>query len=77
MQAQIPAIAAEYFGPDAAHPLIAQAFYPGWGWIRSTLRKRVSRSWLRKLRREGATHVALVAAHRHADFSIRELLRRS
>lgn len=41
------------------------------------MRKRVSRSWLRKMRAQGYTHVSLALRCQlgGADFSIQELLR--
>ena len=57
-----------------AAPTIAQEFKTRKGWTRQTLRKQVSAAWLRKLRREGVTHVALNSDGRTADFSIEELL---
>jgi hypothetical protein len=62
-----------YFGTGAA--IVAQEFSPGKGWISRRYRKRVSFSWLRKLRNEGVTHVALSADGRVADFGVDELLR--
>ena len=64
-----------YFGPGSEIPTIAQEFKTRKGWTRQTFRKQVSAAWLRKLRREGVTHVALNSDGRTADFSIEELLR--
>lgn len=67
---------ADYFGDDAV-PFIAQEFRPAGGWFTYRMRKRPTQSWLRKLRREGVTHVSLATIaqpHRRADFSVRELL---
>lgn len=67
-------IAESYFGSGSDTPIIAQEFRRGNGWVRQTHRKKVSAAWLRKLRREGVTHVALTTEGRTADFSIEELL---
>ncbi len=69
----IPAVAA-YFG-SAAQPIVAQEFHPTKGWQHQTYRKRISRSWARKLRRAGISHVALDLDGRLADFSTAELCR--
>jgi hypothetical protein len=67
-----------YFGtygvPGAEIPVIAQSFTPGKGWSRYPFRKRVSRAWLRKMKAEGVTSVALALNGRLADFRIAELL---
>lgn len=77
-QAQVPAVVAAYFGQQAAHPVITAAFHPGRGWIsQRSFRKRVSLSWLRKLRAEGYVEVALSAGSRTADFRIAEILSRT
>lgn len=56
------------------NPVIAQEFSDRWR--TQSYRKRASKSWLRKLRREGITHVAIeIAPRRTADFTIAELLR--
>ena len=69
----IPA-AESYFGLGSEIPTIAQEFKTRKGWTRQTFRKQVSEAWLRKLRREVVTHVALNSDGRTADFSIEELL---
>lgn len=80
-QAEVPSVVAAYFGPmddcRADHPVVAQKYVPGRGWVSCAgYRKRVSRSWVRKLRREeGVTHVALQRGRRIADFSVAEALR--
>lgn len=79
-QAHVPGAIAAYFGsgtlpPYDEHPLIGQTFRPGVGWRRYTFRKRVSTSWLRKLRAEGVTSVAIDYKGRRADFTIDEVLR--
>lgn len=61
---------ADYCGDG--NPVIVEEFNRRW--CRTGFRKRASRSWLRKLRREGATHVAVDVGGRVADFSIAELL---
>lgn len=80
-QAIVPEVARAYFeryvpyGGRPDHPVIIQEFRPGRGWITTGFRKRVSGAWLRKLRREGVTHVALAAQGRRADFTVAELLK--
>lgn len=76
-QAQVPGKIADYFGTAARteHPVIAEAFAPGTGWTRYPIRKRVSLSWLRKMRREGVTSVAIACQGRLADFTIAEIIR--
>jgi hypothetical protein len=62
---------------DGQTPIIFEAFGQETGWKRYPVRKRVSRSWLRKLRSEGYTRVSLAVGqydHIVADFSISELL---
>lgn len=56
------------------HPIVAEVFYPGRGWVRAEFTKRVSSSWLRKLRRDGAAAVALRCGSRLADFTIASAL---
>jgi hypothetical protein len=81
MQARVPDILVDYFGVAALfddannHPVIAQSYTPGRGWKNLGFRKRVSISWLRKMRKAGATHVAIRLGNRVADFSISEILR--
>jgi len=77
---QVPTVAADYFGlpplPDRHNRVtIAATFTPGRGWVRYPGRKRVSGSWVRKLRREGVTDLALAYGGRVADFTARELTR--
>jgi hypothetical protein len=68
-------LVSDYFG-DSDAPIITAEFRPGRGWVRTSFKKRVSRAWLRKLRAEGVTHVALTAREgRTADFAVAELLR--
>lgn len=78
-QAQVPTKVAKYFGPDSktrqGHPIITQVFTPGKGWKRTGFNKKVSVSWLKKLRREdGVTSVSLTCNGRTADFTVRELV---
>lgn len=70
----IPALA-EYFGTTES-PVIRAEFRPDAGWYYTGWNKRVSASWLRKLRAEGVTgvSVAMRDEQRAADFSITELL---
>lgn len=77
MQAQVPGLVADYFGAAARaeHPVIAGVFTPGKGWKRPPANHRVSMSWLRKLRGEGVTSVALDCGGRTADFTIAEVVR--
>jgi hypothetical protein len=79
-QATVPAAAATYFGISTRpyfheHPIVEQEFRPGRGWRTTGFRKRVSPSWVRKLRAAGVTHVALRHAGRLADFRVEELTR--
>ena len=78
--AKVPRAAADYFGLDTEwphrdnHPTVVEAFYPGKGWRRTPYnRKYVSGNYLRTLRAEGATFVALRQRYRTADFDIREV----
>lgn len=76
--AQVPPRAAAYFnrlGVDLGenHPLIRQEFTPGKGWRPTGFTKRVSASWISKLRTRGVTHVQLTAAGHNADFRCAEL----
>lgn len=65
----------QYFGSRADWPVIEQEFHPDQGWVsRPRWRKKVTQSWLRKLRREGVTLVALRSGARSADFGVSELL---
>lgn len=85
--ARIPRAVADYFekyvvGWDPsdrkAHPVIKQVFTPGKGWKNHPTNKRVSISWLRKLRDEGVTVIAVAAPthpNRIVDFGIREVCR--
>lgn len=75
----MPPVAAAYFGPTDkhTHPIIRQVFNPAVGWKQYPIRKRVSGSWVRGLKAEGVTHVALESGGRLADFSVRELLKMS
>jgi len=79
-QSQVPGLVADYFKcgtqpPFAEYPTIAQTFKPGRGWSTYSGVKRVSLSWLRKLRAEGVTSVALDYQGRVADFTIAEITR--
>lgn len=80
-QAQVPGLIEEYFSAKpfgmTEHPRIVQEFAPGAGWksggfIRG---KRVSCSWLRKLKKQGVTAVSLACGGYQADFTIAEILR--
>lgn len=77
-QAKVPSRVAEYFGPESTtregHPIITQVFTAEKGWKRTGFNKKVSRSWLDKLRAEGVTSVSLTSNGRTADFTVRELL---
>lgn len=78
-RAQVPGFVAEYFGakPEGMteHPVIAQQYWPALGWRRTAMRKRVSLSWLRKLKAQGVTAVQLACGGYQADFSIDEIIR--
>ena len=59
------------------NPVILEAFSDRWR-RQQTWRKRASISWLRKLKAQGVTHVAVeVAPGRGADFTVAELLKAS
>lgn len=79
--ASVPRAAAEYFGPiwrqqgRTEHPIIEEVFWPGRGWRRHPLKKRVSLNEARRLRREGATDVGLRSGGRLADFRLTEVAR--
>lgn len=73
--AQEPALVVEFFGPEAAHAIIYEEFSPKVGWYTvERYRKRVSRTWLLKLRRKGVTGVCLLSGDRVGDFTVAELL---
>lgn len=78
-QAQVPGLIADYFSrihPDVTeHPVITAHWTPGKGWRRQTYRKRVSVSWLRKLKAEGVTDIQVSAGGYTPDFSIAEILK--
>lgn len=62
--------------PEYYTPVIAQAYHEDKGWQTYPFKKRVSVSWIRKMRREGYTAVGLDLGNcRIADFRIAELLR--
>ncbi len=78
-QAQVPTRVREYFGDATSteHPRVASVFVPGKGWRSSrSYHKRVTCSWLRKLRAEGVTGVVLSCGGREADFTVAEILSR-
>jgi hypothetical protein len=84
MQAQWPKVVWDYFHEHASHPIIAQVYKPGVGWKRYSGIKHVSITWLRKLKSQGYTHVALTQRKargvntppaRTADFSIAEIIK--
>lgn len=81
-QSSIPPLAYRYFStipdvlPGYSEPvLISQTFTTERGWKRYPVRKRVSLSELRKLRKAGATHVQLSCHGRSPDFAIADLLK--
>lgn len=77
-QAQVPAYVRAYFGDGCTqrdtHPVITSVFRSGPGWTTTGYRKRVSASWLRRLKREGVTAVVLTSGGRSADFGVEEIL---
>lgn len=73
-QATVPVNAARYFGGAADHPIVAEEFRPGRGWVTAPSRHHVSGAWILKLRRAGVTHVVLSSGGRRADFTIAELV---
>ncbi len=57
-------------------PVVAEHFTPANGWRRHPWKKRISRSYARRLKGEGVTCVGLcMASGRIADFKIEALLR--
>jgi hypothetical protein len=78
-QARVPSLITAYFGAEAlteqGHPTIGQTFVAGRGWRSYPGTKRVSLTWLRKLRREGVTAVSIRLGTRLADFDIAEIER--
>lgn len=78
-RAQVPALIAGYFAAHhpgvSDHPVITQEFTPGRGWVRQGFRKRVSVSWLRKLKAEGVTSIQVSAGGYSADFTVDEIIR--
>jgi hypothetical protein len=78
-RAQVPGLIAEYFTrthPDVTeHPRITQEYAPGSGWQPQRHRKRVSLSWLLKLRTQGVTAVQVTAGGYSPDFTIAEVAR--
>jgi hypothetical protein len=78
---KVPALVAEYFGSvvETYHPTINQAFRRSpvgtSQWQMYPIKKRVTISWLRKMKAEGFTAVSLKAAGRVADFDINEILK--
>jgi hypothetical protein len=78
-QAQVPGRIAEYFQahhPDVEeHPVITAEYRTGRGWRPQVYRKRVSLSWLRKLKSEGVTAVQVTAGGFSPDFQIDEIIR--
>lgn len=79
-RAKVPPYAERYFMSFGhgmpMHPVITQAFDPRRGWQQYPIRKRVSATWLRKMRQDGFTAVRLVMESHASDFSISELLNR-
>jgi hypothetical protein len=73
-----PEIAREYFRERGvawdAPVVIVMYFRDGHGWRHYPYRKRVSINELRKLRKQGVTHVALQCFSHTADFGVKELL---
>lgn len=76
-QSKVPPLAYEYFKRFGIfeHPVIRQFYRPGKGWKYYPIKKRVSLSELRMLRREGVEKVQLSAGGHIPDFGIDELLR--
>lgn len=74
-----PELALRYFHHEGVaycdKILIKSVFWSDRGWKRHPmLRKRVTKSELRRLQREGASHVQLSYKGRDADFNISELI---
>lgn len=89
---QTPPVVARYYAALTEHAnaaagriaydnaaIIVQDFHPARGWQPCRMRKRISRSWARKLHREGVTAVAVVPVadpgRAPADFTVAELIR--
>lgn len=72
---ETPRVVADYFGEAARtnHPIIRQIFYPEKGWRRMRMNKRITASYARSLKKEGATAVMVAIGARAADFRIAEL----
>jgi hypothetical protein len=80
-KAKVPPFAEQYFTSFGLalveHPVITQTYAPHRGWRRYGGHKRVSASWVAKLRRDhNVTEVRLAADGRSADFRVTELMRR-
>ena len=74
-----PELAQRYFHHEGMTQgdkiIIKLVFWRDRGWKRHTvLRRRVTKTELRRLQQEGATHVQLSYNGRHADFLVSELL---
>jgi hypothetical protein len=81
MQSQIAALVANYFelaevDLAAHHPVIAEVFRLGKGWLPCPARRRVSHIELVQLREAGVTGVQLAADGHAPDFSMDELVGR-
>ena len=75
---EIPVVAehCRRVGAATTTPVVRQEFHAEKGWAPAAWNKRVSRSYARKLRAEGITHVGLeILPGRIADFRIEELTR--
>lgn len=79
-QAQVPVVVEDYYRSRGvntvySHPLIRQVFRDGSGWRFHPTRKRISTSWVRKLRADGVTSIQTEAGGVIADFTVAEVLR--
>ena len=78
---RVPTAVIKYFGTEVTsaelHPIIVSEFKGDKGWIPQTYKKRISRSWALKLRKQGVSYVSLKSGLRQADFSIDEIVSRA
>lgn len=79
--AQMPEVVRDSGIEFVRHPIIAEVFTSGTGWKTYSIKKRISRSWVRNhLVPDGITHIQLTDATgrgrpgHYADFSVLELL---
>jgi hypothetical protein len=76
---QIPFAAADYFasaGVDvqAAHPRVAQVFFPGRGWVEVAHQYPLTRKLVAEFAGQGATDISVRCLNRTPDFRVAELI---